>query len=53
MHRSQLQQRSVEDLAVVARRARKAARRESREAFAAVAGMAVLVAAAMGWRPPS
>ena len=53
MHRSELlQPRFVEDPAVVARRMRDAARRESREAFVAIAGLAVLIAAAMGRRPP-
>ena len=53
MHRSELMQpQFLEDPAVVARRMREAARRESREAFAALVGLTVLIGAAMGWRLP-
>ena len=53
MHRSELMQpRFVDDPALIARRMRDAARRESWEAFAALLGLATLIGAATGWRPP-
>jgi hypothetical protein len=53
MHRSELMQpQLLEDRAAVARRMRDATRRESREAFAALVGLTVLIGAAMDWRLP-
>ena len=53
MHRSELMQpRFLEDPALVARRMRDAARRESWEALVALVGLGTLIGAAMGWRPP-
>ena len=53
MHRSQfMQPRFVEDPAEHQRHVIRAARQEALEAFAALLGTTLLIAAAMGWRAP-